>query len=73
MSMTKTGNAAHDSACNLAEGARQVAVRAASTPAAVKAAEIQFYQTVLASCRSNNSSSGIGPCLAALRELGPGQ
>jgi hypothetical protein len=73
MSMTKTGTFAHDTACNLAEGQRQVAMRAASTPATVKAAEIQFYQTILASARSNNNSSGIGPCLAALRELGPGQ
>jgi hypothetical protein len=73
MSVVKSGNAAHDNACALAEGQRQVAVRAASTPAAVRSAEVTFYQAIVASCRSNNNSSGIVPPLTALRELGPAQ
>jgi hypothetical protein len=69
----RSGVPAHDAACNLAEGARQVAVAAAATQAAVRAAEITYYRAVVASCRTNNSSSGIEQPLQALRELGPGQ
>jgi hypothetical protein len=73
MSVIKSGVSAHDAAVNLAEGQRQIAVAAAATQAAVRAAEITFYRAVVSSCRTNNGGSGIEQPLNALRELGPAQ
>jgi hypothetical protein len=73
MSVTRSGVRLHDDALSAAEGARQVAVAAASTQAAVRSAEITFFRAYLLSCRTNNGGSGIEPPLTALRELGVGQ
>jgi hypothetical protein len=70
MSISKSGNKSHDDAVNLAEGARQVAVAAASTQAAVNTAEITFYRTAKTSALANGV--GIEPFVTALRALGTG-
>jgi hypothetical protein len=64
-------NKAHQAACVAAEAARQTAVAAANGSAAiVKAAEIIFYRSVVASCQSNNLP--FGNFTQALRDLGTG-
>jgi hypothetical protein len=70
MSVSKSGNKNHDDAVNAAEGARQVAVAAAATQAAVASAEVAFYRAALASAKANGV--GIEPFVAALRSLGTG-
>jgi len=70
MSIKQTGVVAHDTTCNLAEMTRQTAVAAASTQAAVNAAEVIFHRACATSSRLNNSSSDIGVHLQALRALG---
>jgi hypothetical protein len=73
MSTIKSGNSAHDSAVNLAEGVRQVACASGASAATIKAAEITFFRTWVSSCKTNNGGSGIEQPLTALRELGVGQ
>jgi hypothetical protein len=73
MSTIKSGTKAHDDAVNAAEGQRQVACVPGTSAANIKAAEIQFYRTIVTSCRTNNSGSGIEQELMALRELGVAQ
>jgi hypothetical protein len=72
----KTGNQAHDSACNLAEAVRQAAVAAATqNPAGQVAsnnAEIVFARAVIASCRANNNGNGAESYQTVLRALGTG-
>jgi hypothetical protein len=68
MSVTKTGIRAHDDTCAKAEAARQVSVAGASSQAAVRSAEISFYQTVKASALSNSVSPSV--FTDALRSLG---
>jgi hypothetical protein len=70
MSVKQTGVTAHDAACNAAELTRQVAVAAASTQAAVTAADLAYHRACVASSRANNGSSDIELHLAALRNLG---
>jgi|GraSoiStandDraft_1057264.scaffolds.fasta_scaffold1921116_1 hypothetical protein len=75
MSLVKSGNAAHDSTCSLAEGVQQGAVAAATTDAAgaliVKNANIAFHRSVIASAKLNlGSGIGVSASIAALRELG---
>jgi hypothetical protein len=76
-SLNKTGvNSAHDTAMQIAESTRQVAVAAAGTgpsgQAAVDAAEIIFHRAVIASCKANNSSNGLEASISALKDLGTG-
>jgi hypothetical protein len=70
MSISKSGNKAHDDAVNAAEGTRQVAVAAAVTQAAVNSTEITFYRAALASAKANGV--GIEPIVAALKQLRTG-
>src|SRR5262249_8191999 len=70
MSVIKSGNKNHDDTCNASEAARQVAVAAASTQAAVNAAEITHHRNCLASAKANGC--GIEPFVTALRSLGTG-
>jgi len=70
MSCSQTGNKTHDTAVANAEGVRQTAVAAATTQAAVTAAEITFYRAVLSSCRSNLAGSGSEAAISALKSLG---
>lgn len=64
----KSGNTTHDTNVAAAELTRQVAVKAASTQAAVNTAEIAFYRTCLASAIANNCQTS--EFLLALRQLG---
>jgi hypothetical protein len=70
MSCSQTGNKTHDTAVANAEGVRQVAVANATTQAAVTAAEVSFYRSVLASCKSNLGGSGSEAAISALKALG---
>src|SRR6478672_9583029 len=54
MSTIASGKSAHETAVNLAEGQRQAAVVPGVTAATVRAAEITFYKSMLASALSNN-------------------
>jgi hypothetical protein len=71
MSCSQSGNKTHDTAVANAEGVRQTAVAAATTQAAVTAAEITFYKAVLASCKSNLGGSGQEAAISALSRPGP--
>ena len=72
--LVKTGNLAHDSACYLAEAARQSAVATvtmnAAGQAASNAAEITWARTCIASCKANNGGAGQECFLGVLRSLG---
>jgi hypothetical protein len=70
MSATRTGNATHDNNMTAAEGVRQVAVVGATTQAAMRAADIAFHRTGLASAKANGIQPG--QFIAALLELGTG-
>lgn len=71
MSVFKTGIKAHDDNCATAEMNRQVSVAGAGGSAAiVKAAEITFYRSVVASCLANNLP--FGNFTRALQDLGTG-
>jgi hypothetical protein len=70
MSISKSGNRSHDDLVNSLEETRQTAVAAASTQAAVNAAEITFYRATLASAKANGVE--IEPIVAALKQLGTG-
>ena len=70
MAATKTGNATHDAATQVAEVTRQAAVAAATTQAQAKTADISFYRTCLASALANNC--GATQFIRALQELGTG-
>jgi hypothetical protein len=76
MSWQKTGNRLHDDTCIAAESVHQTAIAgAAMTPAGaavVRQADINFYRSVLASCRTNNNGSGAEQAISALKELGTG-
>ena len=68
MSAHKTGIVAFDNAANSAESLRQVQVMAATTQAAVMAAELLYFRT----CRSLAITNGISPANfnAAIKSLG---
>ena len=74
--MRKTGVAAHDQACILAEGIRQAAVAGVTMntagQVAANNAEIAFCRAVIASCKANNNSQGMKPYINALKQLGTG-
>ena len=70
MSCSQTSVKSHDDSVAKAEGVRQTAVAAASTQAAVTAAEITFYRSVLNSQRSNLNGAGQEATMQALRALG---
>ena len=70
MSCSQSDNKTHNAAVANAEGVRQAAVAAASTQAAVTAAEITFYRSVLASCKSNLGGAGQEAAISALKALG---
>jgi hypothetical protein len=72
MSIVKSGNFSHDSACAVAEGSRQVSVAAAgSSQSAVRTAEIAFHRAVIASAKANGMPIPT-TSIFALRELGTG-
>lgn len=72
----QSGNLAHDNACNLAEGTRQVSVAGAAQSAAgqvtVNNAEIAWARACVASCIANNNKIGAEPFQTLLRALGTG-
>jgi hypothetical protein len=68
MSCYQGDNPAHKTAVNNAESVRQAAVAAASTQAAVTAAEITYYRACLASAKTNNC--GVEVYISALKSLG---
>jgi hypothetical protein len=68
MSLVKTGNIVHDTNVQIAEGVRQVAHQAATSQAAVRAADIVHYRACLASAVANKCSTD--QFVTALRELG---
>ncbi len=70
MSKVDTDNLTHNKTVTISEGLRQAVVAAASTPAAIRTAEITHYRTCLASARANNC--GVTTFMDALRELGVG-
>jgi hypothetical protein len=75
MSVIKSGNVAHDTACNSAESRRQSDVAAATTDPAgaliVRNADITYHRAVIASAKLNlGAGIGVAASLAALRELG---
>jgi hypothetical protein len=71
MSVIKSGVKAHDDTCAKAEGARQVSVAGASSQAAVRSAEVTYYQTVKASALSNSVSPSVfSDALKALGQTG---
>jgi hypothetical protein len=71
---SKSGNVAHDAACNAAESVRQGAVAAAaqspSGQAAVNAAEITWARACMASCKANNGGQGQEAYISVLKSLG---
>jgi hypothetical protein len=71
MSQCQGGNSTHNATVSVAEGVRQAAASTATTQAQIIASEITFYRACLASGLAN--SVGIGPYLAALRQLGVNQ
>jgi hypothetical protein len=66
--IVRSGVAAHDAACLLAEAVRQAAVAGSSSQAVIDAAELVYFRTVLASAKANGC--GIEPALTGLRDLG---
>ncbi len=70
MSLVKTGNVVHDTNVLVSEGMRQSSVSAATTPAAVTAAEITHARTCLASAIANKCATD--PFVDALRRLSGG-
>jgi hypothetical protein len=67
MSTCQSENKAQRDADNAAEQTRQVAVAAASTQAAVIAAEITLYRAAVAAAKANSCSTDVYE--AALRSL----
>jgi len=70
MSKIKTGNKAHDDACDVAESTRQSAITATTTQANARTAEITYYRALKASAIANNCSPA--QFTTALMELGTG-
>jgi ferritin-like metal-binding protein YciE len=70
MSMIRSGNKAHDDACAIAEGVRQSVVVAGASAATIKASEIAFYRSLVASAKLNGLQHG--QFTSALMELGTG-
>lgn len=68
MAIAQTGNRTHDAAVAVAESTRQVAVASATSQAGVRAAEISFYRTALASAKANGLPTA--NLITALAELG---
>lgn len=59
MSIIKTGNAAHDTACNLAEMTRQISSSAAGgNQASLDAASVAYFRAVIASGVANGIEVG---------------
>jgi hypothetical protein len=71
MSVVYSGNAAHDRNQILSEAAHQVALKAASTQAAVRACDATHFRNCLESAIKNGISPGI--YYEALAELGIGR
>jgi hypothetical protein len=61
-------NRAHAATCAASEAVRQVAVAAATTQAAARAADIAHYRACLASAIANKCSTDV--FITALKELG---
>jgi hypothetical protein len=74
--LVKSGVAAHDAACAVAESTRQSAVAGVASSAAgqvlVKNAEIAYARAIVASCKANNNGIGAEPFQSLLRALGTG-
>ena len=67
MSAHKTENAAFNATANAAEGVRQVAVAAATTQAAVTAAEITYFRACMKAAIANGvSTSNFNDALKSL-------
>jgi hypothetical protein len=69
-SVSSSGNKTHDAAVLVAEATRQNAVRAATTTAAARAAEIIYFRTCLASAVATGVMTEA--YVNALKELGTG-
>ena len=73
---TKTGVAACDQACILAEGIRQAAVAGVTIKAAGQVvannAEIAFCRAFIAFCKANNNSQGMKAYIKVLKALATG-
>jgi len=73
---SKSGNLAHDTACDTAESTRQAAQAAAAMSpagqAALNAAEIAWARACIASCKANNGGQGQEAYIAVLKSLGTG-
>jgi hypothetical protein len=70
MSFTKSGNKAHDDACNTAESTRQAAAVPGVTQATMVSAEILFYRACVASAVARGLDTA--PFVRALKDLGTG-
>lgn len=70
MSFTKSGNQAHDDACNVSEAARQSAGVAGVSQATMVTAEIAFYRACTASANARGLNTA--PFRRALQDLGTG-
>jgi hypothetical protein len=68
MSVVQSSNFQHNQACAIAEGIRQAAIVGASQ-SVVRTAEIVFYKSIIASCKSKNSNSGLEAAISALLSL----
>lgn len=68
MATTPSGIKAHDDACIKAEAVRQAAVTPGASQATIRAAEISYFRTCLASAKTNGLSTAV--FATALRELG---
>jgi ferritin-like metal-binding protein YciE len=66
--IVRSDNALHNANCLAAEVVRQSALSGSPTQAAVNAAEIAYYRSVIASARANNC--GVEASLSALIALG---
>jgi hypothetical protein len=70
MSAAQSENLTHNKNVAAAEAVRQVAVAGAANQAAVRAAELAFHKSCLASAQANGC--GQAPYLTAIKELGTG-
>ena len=70
MAIIVTGNKVHDDALRAAEHARQVAQVAGASQVTVRAADIAYARSCLASCITNNKGAGAMLFQGMLKELG---
>ena len=68
MSIPYSNNRTHDGTLYAAELARQNAVAAATTQAALRTADINYHRAALASCLAQGIGPGVN--MQALKELG---